>query len=77
MATAEGGMYYRVGVAMQTKGKRDKAIVCYKKAILLDPGHAKAHYNLAMALLADGDQTGEKASFAAQLQACIPSSSSS
>lgn len=57
--TSEDLVWYGFGVAMQAKDKMEKAIVCYKKAILLNPDLYKAHYNLAMALLAEGDLTGQ------------------
>src|SRR5262249_32959981 len=34
--------------------KLDEAIVCYRKAIDLDPKHANAHYDLGLALQAQG-----------------------
>jgi protein O-GlcNAc transferase len=46
-------MYSNLGIAIQAQGNLDKAIECFREALLLDPNHAKAYNNLGMAL---GDQ---------------------
>src|SRR5262249_12789554 len=43
-----------LGVALSRKGQKDEAIVCYKKAIDLDPKFALAHLNLGIVLAAQG-----------------------
>lgn len=49
---------YKLGVLFQGREKRDKSILCYQKVLGLQPDHFKAHYNLAVCLMANGDMQG-------------------
>jgi len=47
-------MYYNLGNALQSQGRIDEAVECYRKALLFDSKYYKAHGNLGNALLAQG-----------------------
>lgn len=46
---------YFAGMTAQMQGRTDDAMMAYRRAVAADPGHGRAHWNLAMLLLLQGD----------------------
>lgn len=47
--------HYNLGIVHYDRGEIAEAIACQRRALALTPGHAAAHFELAEALLLDGD----------------------
>jgi mono/diheme cytochrome c family protein len=60
---------YNVGAALLRLGRRDEARRSFEDALASDPGHAMAHFNLALLLHADGDLAGAAVHYRATLAA--------
>ena len=45
-----------LGLALKNEGRLDEAVEAFRRAVALDPDHAKARYNLGGALFARGDR---------------------
>ena len=52
-----------LGIVLQAHGRLDEAIVAYRRAIALDPGHANAHSNLGVLLRATGKPVEAEAAY--------------
>jgi tetratricopeptide (TPR) repeat protein len=60
--------WYNVGLVQRQRGELGEAISAYRRAIELDPDHAEAHQNLAVALLLGGDIRGSRQGFQTAIQ---------
>ncbi|MCZ6716261.1 MAG: tetratricopeptide repeat protein [Gammaproteobacteria bacterium] len=54
---------YLLGYTQQEQGKHAEAIRRYRKALLIDPGHATTAFRLAQSELSDGRESAAKKSF--------------
>jgi protein O-mannosyl-transferase len=55
LAPRNGSVQFHWGVSQAARGRPDRAIECYRRAILLDPNRADAENNLGALMLAGGD----------------------
>jgi tetratricopeptide (TPR) repeat protein len=65
----DGELCFKLGAIFQRRGLHDKAVKCYERAIAQGAGY-KAHFNLAMALLAFKDFEGVQNTLRRQ-QVCV------
>ena len=59
--------WYNLGVAHRQQGHLKPAIAAYQRCLQLEPDHAEAHQNLAVALLLSGDIRGARAGFSSAI----------
>jgi tetratricopeptide (TPR) repeat protein len=55
--------WFNQGLIARQRGQLTEAISAYRLALALDPDHAEAHQNLAVALLMSGDIAGARSGF--------------
>jgi len=64
---------YNLGVAFASLGDQDRALRCFRDAVLAQPSHALAHNNIGVILATQGDVRGALEHFAKAV-AIAPSS---
>jgi tetratricopeptide (TPR) repeat protein len=57
-----------LGIALEANGELEAAIAAYRGAITINPEHARTHYVLGRALMANGDIAGAKSSLESYLR---------
>ncbi len=57
-----------LGVAYQNKGLNNKALAIYEKAVKLEPGLWRCHYNMGVIMMESGDYAGAERSFGEALR---------
>ncbi len=60
--------YYNMGNSLQARGKYDQAVNCWKQTLRLEPDHRNANARIAEAMWANGDLSGAREYYEAELK---------